>query len=87
MLVQRLHAQAERGSRFYIGDALSAVDIYSAAFIALFRPLPPDQCPMPEKMRAAFETLDPATAKALDAILIEHRDFVYDEYLELPLSL
>jgi glutathione S-transferase len=87
MLARRLHAQRKRGSRFYLGSALSAVDIYSAAFAALFQPLPPDQCSMPEAMRAAFETLDPATEKALEPILLEHRDFVYGEYLELPLSL
>ena len=87
MLARRLHAQQEIGSRFFLGSALSALDIYSATFMALFRPLPPDQCPMAEAMRPAFETRDPATDKALDAILIEHRDFVYGEYLELPLSL
>jgi hypothetical protein len=27
------------------------------------------------------------TAKALDPILLEHRDFLYGEYLELPLTL
>ena len=51
------------------------------------KPLPPEHCPMPDAMRPAFESLDEATANALDAILIEHRDFVYDEHLELPLSL
>lgn len=87
MLARRLHVQREAGSRFYLGAALSAVDLYSAAFMALFRPLSPEQCPMPEAVRAAFGTLDPATEKALDPILIEHRDGVYGEFLELPLSL
>ncbi len=86
MLARRLQAQREGGSRFFLGSALSAVDIYSATFMALLRPLPPEQCPMLEAMRPAFETRDPATDKALDPILIEHRDFVYGEYLELPLS-
>lgn len=87
MLARRLQAQREAGSRFYLGDTLSAVDLYSAAFMALLRPLPSDQCPMPEALRAAFETRDPAAEKALDPVLIEHRDFIYDEFLELPLSL
>jgi glutathione S-transferase len=87
MLARRLRAQREGGSRFYLGDSLSAVDIYSAAFMALFRPLPQELCPMPEGMRAAFESRDPAIEKALDPILIEHRELVYEEYLELPLSL
>jgi glutathione S-transferase len=87
MLGARLHGQREAGSRYYLGDALSAVDIYSATFMALLRPLPPEQCPMPDAMRAAFEARDPETEKAVDEILLEHRDFVYAEHLELPLTL
>ncbi len=70
-----------------MGSAISAVDIYSAAFMALFKPLPRDQCPMADAMRPAFETLDDATAQALDPILLEHRDFVYREHLTLPVEL
>jgi glutathione S-transferase len=87
MLAARLHAQRDTGRRFYLGDALTAVDIYSATFMALLKPLPPEQCPMPDAMRPAFESLDEATAEALDPILLEHRDFVYAAHLELPLSL
>jgi glutathione S-transferase len=87
MLAARLHAQRDAGSRFYLGDTVTAVDIYGATFMALFQPLPPAQCSMPDALRPAFETLDDATAKALDPILLEHRDFLYDAYLELPLSL
>jgi glutathione S-transferase len=74
-------------SGYYLGDRLTALDIYSAAFMAIFRPLPPEQCPLPETLRAAFESLDPATRAALDPILLEHRDRIYREHLELPLSL
>jgi len=87
MLSARLRAQRERGSDYYLGDSLTAVDIYSAAFAALFEPLPPEQCPMPDAIRAAFEDLDDATARALDPILLEHRDRIYAEHLALPLSL
>lgn len=86
-LATRLHAQRAAGQPFYLGNSLSAVDIYSATFMALFKPLPPEQCPMIDAMRPAFESLDPATEKALDPILLEHRDFVYEQHLELPLSL
>ena len=86
-LAARLHAQRAAGERFYLGNSLSAVDLYSATFMALFKPLPPEQCPMLDAMRPAFESRDPATEKALDPILLEHRDFVYEHHLELPLSL
>ena len=87
MLSRRLHAQREHDSPFYLGTSLSAVDIYSATFMALFAPLPPGDCPMPEAMRAAFGMREPVTDEALDPILLEHRDRVYAEHLELPLSL
>jgi len=87
MLAGRLHAQRRDGSRFYLGSSLTALDIYSAAFTALLSPLPPEDCPMPDAMRVGFEAMDEETRKAFDPILVEHRDFIYDEYLELPLSL
>ncbi|MBW2295361.1 MAG: hypothetical protein JRG94_24085 [Deltaproteobacteria bacterium] len=87
MLAGLLHAQRSDGSQFYVGASLTAADIYSATFMALFKPLPPEQCPIPEAMRPGFESLDELTAKALDPILLEHRDFVYNEFLELPLTM
>ncbi|MGZ5240811.1 MAG: hypothetical protein ACXWCN_11850 [Caldimonas sp.] len=86
-LVARLKAQHEAGSRYYVGDTVSAVDVYAATFLAMFRPLPQDVCAMDAVTRAAFETLDAQTAAALDPVLFEHRDGMYAEHLELPLSL
>ena len=82
-----LRAQRDAGQPYYLGDELSAVDIYSAAFMALLKPLPPEVCDMNAGIRAAFEWLDPATQAALDPILLEHRDMMYARHLELPLSL
>lgn len=87
MLAARLKAQRQAGSRYYLGDSLTAVDIYSATFMALFRPLPDEHCAMDAGSRAAFETLDAPTAAALDPMLLEHRDMMYRERLELPLAL
>jgi glutathione S-transferase len=87
MLAARLKAQKTAGSRYYIGNVLTAVDVYSATFMALFAPLPHEQCAMDASSRAAFETLDAATAAALDPMLLEHRDMMYRERLVLPLSL
>ena len=82
-----LRAQRDAGHSYYLGDTLSAVDIYSATFMALFRPLPESQCVMHPGARIALEWLDAPTAQALDPILLEHRDMVYARHLELPLSL
>ncbi|MFC3230796.1 hypothetical protein ACFOGJ_26365, partial [Marinibaculum pumilum] len=83
----RLRAQAADGSGYYLGAGLTAVDIYSAAFMALFRPLPEALCAMDPGTRAAFETRDPVTDAALDPVLLRHRDRIYRDHLELPLSL
>jgi glutathione S-transferase len=82
-----LRAQRDAGHSYYLGDALSALDIYSATFMALFKPLPEEQCAMHPTARGAFEWLDEATAAALDSVLLEHRDMMYTRHLELPLSL
>jgi glutathione S-transferase len=87
MLAARLKAQRAAGSPYYVGHVLTAVDIYSATFAGLFRPLPHPQCAMDAAARAAFELSDGETASALDPILIEHRDMMYARHLELPLSL
>jgi glutathione S-transferase len=87
MLAARLKAQKQAGSLFYVGNSLSAVDVYSATFMALLSPLPQAQCAMDAGSRAALETLDAATAAALDPMLLEHRDMMYRERLVLPLSL
>jgi glutathione S-transferase len=87
ILASRLEAQRNAGSDYYVGDALSAADIYSASFMAMFKPLPCELCNMREDIRGAFETTDPVTQAALNPILFEHRDAVYHRHLALPLSL
>jgi glutathione S-transferase len=87
ILVARLKAQRKAGSRYYVGGSLTAVDVYSATFTALFSPLSPEHCKMDPGMRSAFETRDAQTEAALDPILFEHRDMMYAAHLELPLSL
>jgi glutathione S-transferase len=87
MLAARLKAQRASGSRYYLGSNVTALDVYSAAALGMFRPLPDDQCPMDPATRAAFETLDARTEAALDPLLLEHRAMMYAEHLALPLSL
>jgi hypothetical protein len=53
----------------------------------MFDPLPPEQCKMEASTRAVFNARDAHTDAALDLILFEHRDMMYTQYLELPLSL
>ena len=86
MLSEQLANQKAAGSAYFIGETLSALDIYWAAFAALVRPLPAELNPMPEFLRAGYGGITPATAEALDDSLIAHRDFVYEKHLKLPLE-
>jgi glutathione S-transferase len=87
MLAARVRAQRAAGSRYYVGHAPTALDVYSATFMALFDPLPAEQCEMDPASRAAFALSDAPLRAALDPVLLEHRDMMYARHLELPLSL
>src|SRR5580658_4418334 len=82
----RLESQHARGSRFLIGDQLSALDIYWAAFAALLQPLPLELCPMPPDLRRGYH-YDDAGVQVAAAPLLAHRDFIYREFLQLPVDL
>jgi len=86
MLARRLDAQVARGSRFFVGDRLSALDIYWATFAAMLEPLADEFCPMPAGIRAMYAVKDKVIRDALSTRLLAHRDFIYQEYLELPLE-
>jgi glutathione S-transferase len=81
-----IEAQHRRGSRYLIGNQLSALDIYWATFCAIINPLPNDLCPMAPAFRQTYTNKDPAIAAAASPLLYAHRDFIYHEYLELPVD-
>lgn len=81
----QLASQQARGHRYMMGPALSALDIYWACFLALFKPMPPERCPMATAYRGAYSNDDPAIERALTPALCAHRDFVYEQHLELPI--
>jgi glutathione S-transferase len=84
-LDRQLTDQQDRGRQYLIGDRLSALDIYCSTFLSLFAPLPPELCPMATSFRPACTNRDPEVAKALMPRLLAHRDFIYNEHLELPI--
>ena len=86
-LGSRLEQQHNNGSKFFIGDRLSALDIYWSTFAALIQPLPHELCPMPDAFRTMYTNTDPVVQAALNPVLLEHRDFIYHDYLELPIDL
>lgn len=86
-LTRQLKAQQSRGARYFVGDAVSALDIYWVTFMNLLDPLPADICPMPEAYRPGFTVSDPAIKAALDPVLVTHRDQVFREFFRNPMEL
>ncbi len=85
LFTDRLETQQAQGSHFLVGDSLTAADFYLAASISNLKPLPENQCKMFPPMRAVFGYLDQPLADALSDTLIKHRDFIYSNYVELPI--
>lgn len=83
LLAEQLEMQRAAGSRFLIGKQLSALDIYWATFSNLILPLAPEHSPMPDFLRGIY-TLEQNETTRVDPALIEHRDFVFEEFLRLP---
>ena len=86
VLAAQWRAQREAGRHFLLGDRLSALDIYWATFAALLSPLPAELCPMPEMLRQQYGGIGPQVEAALDPALLEHRDTIYRDFLQLPLD-
>lgn len=86
LLGERLRSQQAAGCDLYFGK-LSALDIYSACFMAMVRPLPIDLCPTSPELHDSYGLKDADVLAAVDPILLTHRDMVYDRWLELPMRL
>jgi glutathione S-transferase len=85
-LAARLNDQESQGSPFLVGDAYSAGDLYWACFSQMVAPLPPDLAPTHPAMFASYANIGPKLAAHLDPILLQHRDFIYRDFIGLPLD-
>jgi glutathione S-transferase len=86
MLAAELEAQDKKGSAYFVGDRLTAVDFYWAAFCNIFDILPLEKCPTAEGFRPMFELIEPAVKAALDPGLLAHRDRVMEAHFKLPME-
>ena len=86
LLARRLAQQQARGSDYFIGDTLSAVDFYWAAFSMIYILPPARQVPIEEDRRPMFEYLEPAVRAALDPALMAHRDRILQQHFKLPME-
>ncbi len=85
-LAERLHRQYALGRRSFVGDEISACDLYWACFSLMVKPLRSEWAPIPDYLRDLYGALPPEISDALDDLLIEHRDHVFSKYIALPLD-
>jgi glutathione S-transferase len=83
----QLAAQHARGSRYLVGEQLSALDIYWATTCGFLDPMPEERCPMFTDFRQPhlYGSVNDEIDRALTAELRAHRDFVYETHLQLPI--
>ncbi len=86
-LTRQLEEQEKAGSPYFVGERISALDIYWACFAAMLAPLPQELCPMPDYLRTSYATSEPIVKAALSEALLSHRDRIYNDSLELPLKI
>jgi len=80
----RLHAAQNGAGLYFDGSSVSALDLAWAAFAALIRPLPQEQCPMSDTWRALYTWHPINTAPETVSALLQRRDRIYAEHFELP---
>jgi glutathione S-transferase len=81
-----LEAQKAAGSDYLVGDGLTAADIYWAAMSQMLEPMPEELNPITGPMREVYGGIGPVVEQAKHAILLEHRDMIFDRHLQLPLD-
>ncbi len=86
-LANLLKSERQKGNRYFMGGSLTALDIYWSVFAALIEPLPKELCPITDEVRGLYRNTNPAVNAAVDPILMEHRDFIYKQHLELPIDM
>jgi glutathione S-transferase len=73
------------GREYFLGDALTALDLYAATSLSLFDPLDDARCPMIDMIRQTFDTMKGELV--VPPALVAHRDRIYERHLELPVTL
>jgi glutathione S-transferase len=86
-LAALLKAQNARGRPFFVGEQLSALDLYWVAFMYLLDLPPAPQCPVDAAVRPMFELHDARIRAAIDPALHAHRDRVSRAFFRNPMEL
>ena len=79
------HYIRERDNGYLIGSGFTAADIYFAYVSNIIKPQSHDVNPMPQGLRTSYELLE-KLFDDFDPVLIEFRDRIFEQHLELPLT-
>ncbi len=81
---EHVRDQHTKGSKYLIGQSLSALDVYWAYFSQLLRTLAEEDCPMPRGLRRSYDMGGDLLGEC-DPLLIEQRDYIFANHLTLPM--
>ncbi len=84
-LTERIRFQHAKGSNYLVGNALSAADVHWAYFSQMLDTYPHEQNPMPGFLRKSWGLVAGSLGE-YDPTLIEQRDTIFREHLELPID-
>ncbi len=89
MIDRRLEAQAQRGSRYLVGDSVTAIDVYWATFSMSVLPAPLEIMPVTKQNKGMLKFFRlngeiPAIAEALTPRMAEHQQYILSTYCETP---
>ena len=85
-LSKQLESQQAKGSEYFIGDSLSALDFYWCAFSFLVEIPSWEKIPLAEDWRPLFTHDDQVVLKAHSPILQAHRDRIFDAHFKNPME-
>ena len=89
LLDSRLEAQAELGSRYLVGDTLTAADIYWATMSMALVPAPPEIMPRTQQNKGLLAWFEqnskvPEIADVLTERIEDHQRYILKTYCETP---
>lgn len=89
LIDRRLEAAERRGSKYLVGDAVTAVDVYWATFSMCVLTAPPELMPLTQQNRGMLKFFaangqNPAIAEALTQRIETHQRYILTTYCETP---
>ena len=86
LLDEQLRKNAATGSRFFVGDQLTALDLYWVYASIFARVLSPEEMPVMSVNRALYPPINALLEADVSERLLAHRDYVFTHFCECPMA-